>query len=80
MVTNIVHLMLAKIPDTQAKLPAGVKGISLFAVPKHLVDMQGEQTGERNYVAQFALDLVQFLARMHLDPRCKIAAPGVLAG
>jgi alkylation response protein AidB-like acyl-CoA dehydrogenase len=38
---NIVHLVLAKIPGG----PAGVKGISLFAVPKILLD-----TGERNDV------------------------------
>ena len=33
---NIVHLVLAKIPDAHGKLPAGVKGISLFIVPKFL--------------------------------------------
>jgi len=34
---NIVHLVLAKIPGA----PAGVKGISLFIVPKFLVDAGG---------------------------------------
>jgi butyryl-CoA dehydrogenase len=34
---NIVHLVLAKIPDAQGQLPAGVKGISLFIVPKYLL-------------------------------------------
>ena len=40
---NIVHLVLARTPDA----PAGTKGISLFAVPKYLVDGSGA-TGERN--------------------------------
>lgn len=34
---NIVHLVLAKIPGS----PAGVKGISLFVVPRNLLDEQG---------------------------------------
>ena len=42
---NIVHLVLAKLPDA----PAGVKGISLFIVPKFLVNQDGS-LGERNDV------------------------------
>ncbi|MGE6384453.1 acyl-CoA dehydrogenase [Pseudomonas sp. NPDC078416] len=42
---NIVHLVLAKLPDA----PAGVKGISLFIVPKFLVNDDGS-LGERNDV------------------------------
>jgi len=34
---NIIHLVLAKLPDA----PAGPKGISLFLVPKRMVDEQG---------------------------------------
>ena len=34
---NIVHLVLAKLPDA----PAGVKGISLFLVPKYRLDETG---------------------------------------
>ena len=34
---NIIHLVLAKIPDEHGKLIAGTKGISLFVVPKFLV-------------------------------------------
>ncbi|MEX2291651.1 MAG: acyl-CoA dehydrogenase [Mycobacteriales bacterium] len=44
---NIVHLVLAKIPGG----PAGVKGISLFVVPKVLVE-----TGERNDVVLAGLN------------------------
>jgi len=40
---NIVHLVLARTPDA----PAGVKGISLFVVPKFLVKPDGS-LGERN--------------------------------
>jgi alkylation response protein AidB-like acyl-CoA dehydrogenase len=43
---NIVHLVLAKLPDA----PAGTRGISLFVVPKHLVADDGS-IGERNDVA-----------------------------
>jgi hypothetical protein len=35
---NIVHLVLAKIPGADGKLVAGTRGISLFIVPKQLVD------------------------------------------
>ena len=42
---NIIHLVLAKIPGG----PPGVKGISLFIVPKFLVDDEG-QLGARNDV------------------------------
>jgi alkylation response protein AidB-like acyl-CoA dehydrogenase len=38
MTSNIVHLVLARLPDA----PAGVKGISLFIVPKFKLDAQGE--------------------------------------
>ena len=43
MVSNIVHLVLARLPDA----PAGSKGISLFVVPKFLVRDDGS-LGERN--------------------------------
>ena len=43
---NIVHMVLARIKGA----PAGVKGISLFLVPKVLVDADGAP-GERNDVA-----------------------------
>ena len=53
---NIIHLVLAKIPDAQGQLVPGVKGISLFIVPKKLVDTQGQLTGERNDVALAGLN------------------------
>ncbi len=53
---NIVHLVLAKIPGPDGKLPPGVKGISLFIVPKKLVDADARLTGERNDVALAGLN------------------------
>ncbi len=53
---NIVHLVLAKIPGPDGKLIAGTKGISLFIVPKKLVDTDGALTGERNDVALAGLN------------------------
>ncbi len=43
---NIVHLVLAKIPGA----PAGVKGISLFIVPRHLLDEQGNSAAHNDVV------------------------------
>lgn len=42
---NIIHLVLARLPDA----PAGSRGISLFLVPKFLVDETGN-LGERNAI------------------------------
>ncbi|MFT5711926.1 MAG: alkylation response protein AidB-like acyl-CoA dehydrogenase, partial [Glaciecola sp.] len=43
---NIIHLVLARLPDA----PPGVRGISLFLVPKFLLDENGEP-GEKNAVS-----------------------------
>ncbi len=51
MAENIVHLVLARIEGA----PEGVKGISLFVVPKFLPDAAGNP-GERNAVACGALE------------------------
>ena len=48
---NIVHIVLARLPDA----PAGTKGISLFIVPKFLVDENG-QIGDRNQVTCGSLE------------------------
>ena len=53
---NIIHLVLAKIPGADGKLIAGTRGISLFIVPKKLVGIDGELTGERNDVALAGLN------------------------
>ncbi len=48
---NIVHLVLARLPDA----PAGVKGISLFAVPKYRVGPDGS-LGDKNGIAVAGLN------------------------
>ena len=48
---NIVHLVLARLPDA----PPGVKGISLFIVPKYKVDKSGKM-GARNAVTCGAIE------------------------
>src|SRR5450830_1761876 len=53
---NIIHLVLAKIPGPDGKLVAGTRGISLFIVPKKIVNPTGELTGERNDVALAGLN------------------------
>lgn len=49
--SNICHLVLARLPDA----PAGIKGISLFIVPKILVNQAGE-LGEANNVTVGSLE------------------------
>lgn len=51
MTENIIHLVLARTPDA----PAGIKGISLFIVPKFLLDDLG-QPGERNDVTCISIE------------------------
>ncbi len=52
---NIVHLVLAKVPDADGRLPPGVGGISLFVVPKFTVDERGS-VAERNDVVLAGLN------------------------
>ena len=52
---NIVHLVLAKIPGLDGCLIPGVKGISLFIVPKYIVGDDGT-IGERNDVVLAGLN------------------------
>ncbi len=48
---NIIHLVLARTPDS----PPGTKGISLFVVPKYLVNPDGS-LGERNDVTTVSIE------------------------
>ena len=78
MAENIVHLVLARLPDA----PAGVKGISLFLVPKILVNDDGS-LGEVNDLR--ALSLEEKIG-IHACPTCvmsygdKTGAIGYLIG
>ena len=62
---NIVHLVLAKLPDA----PEGSRGISLFIVPKYLVNADGS-LGERNDV--FPVSCEHKLG-IHGSPTCVLA-------
>lgn len=59
---NIVHLVLARLPDA----PPGVKGISLFLVPKYLVNPDGT-FGVRNSVVASSLEKK---LGIHASPTC----------
>jgi alkylation response protein AidB-like acyl-CoA dehydrogenase len=61
MAENIVHLVLARTPDA----PAGVRGISLFIVPKFLVGADGK-LGKRN---DLCVSLEHKLG-IHASPTC----------
>lgn len=62
MTENIIHLVLARLPDA----PEGVKGISLFIVPKYLVD-DDESIGERNDVECIS---IEHKLGIHASPTC----------
>jgi alkylation response protein AidB-like acyl-CoA dehydrogenase len=62
MTDNIVHFVLARLPDA----PAGTKGISLFLVPKFMVNEDGS-LGQRNDI--FASGVEHKLG-MHASPTC----------
>ena len=53
---NIIHLVLAKIPDAEGHAQDGVKGISLFIVPRMLIDASGITSNVRNDVALAGLN------------------------
>jgi alkylation response protein AidB-like acyl-CoA dehydrogenase len=78
MAENIVHLVLARLPGA----PAGTRGISLFLVPKFLVNSDGS-LGARNDVRCVSLE---HKLGIHASPTCVLAygdaggATGFLVG
>ena len=67
---NIVHLVLARLPDA----PAGSKGISLFVVPKFLVEADGS-VGERNGLYCSA---IEHKMGIHGNATCQIVLDGAI--
>ena len=75
MAENIIHLVLAKIPGG----PDGIKGVSLFIVPKFMVKSDGK-LGERNRLSCGALE---HKMGIHGNPTCVMnydGATGFLLG
>ncbi|MBI5861169.1 MAG: acyl-CoA dehydrogenase C-terminal domain-containing protein [Rhodocyclales bacterium] len=78
MAENTIHLVLARTPDA----PEGVKGISLFVVPKFLVNADGS-LGERNDAWCVS---IEHKLGIHASPTCVLAfgdsggAVGTLVG
>ncbi len=62
---NIVHLVLAKVPDA----PPGTKGLSCFIVPKHLVGDDGTVADGRNGVTCIG---VEHKLGIHASPTCTL--------
>jgi len=65
MTPNILHLVLARLPDG----PPGIKGISLFLVPKFLVDESGA-LGARNDIRCAG---IEHKLGIHASPTCVLA-------
>ncbi len=65
MAENIVHLVLARLPDA----PEGVKGISMFVVPKYLVNADGSR-GARNDIRCVS---IEHKLGIHGSPTCVLA-------
>ncbi len=65
MAENIIHMVLARTPDA----PEGVKGISLFVVPKFLVNRDGS-IGKRNDVKCVS---IEHKLGIHGSPTCVMA-------
>ena len=72
---NIIHMVLARAPES----PPGTKGISLFLVPKFLVNPDGE-IGERNSLHAVS---IEHKLGIHASPTCVMSfdeATGYLIG
>src|SRR5579871_5125915 len=65
MTDNIVHFVLARLPDA----PAGTRGISLFLVPKFLVNADGT-LGKRNDIKAVS---VEHKLGIHGSPTCTMS-------
>ena len=67
---NIIHLVLARLPDA----PQGSKGISLFAVPKYLVNADGS-IGQRNPIFCGA---IEHKMGIHGNATCQLNLDGAI--
>jgi len=67
---NIIHLVLARLPDA----PAGTKGISLFIVPKFIPDAEGKP-GKRN---DFKCGSIEHKMGIHGNATCVMNFDGAI--
>jgi alkylation response protein AidB-like acyl-CoA dehydrogenase len=67
---NIIHLVLARTPDS----PPGTKGISMFLVPKFLLDADGAP-GERNTATCVS---IEHKLGIHGSPTCVMSYDGAV--
>jgi len=67
---NIIHLVLARLPDS----PVGSKGISLFVVPKFLINADGS-IGERNAIVCSA---IEHKMGIHGNATCQLMLDGAI--
>ncbi|MAF84568.1 MAG: acyl-CoA dehydrogenase, partial [Chromatiales bacterium] len=65
MADNVIHLVLARLPDA----PPGVRGLTLFAVPKKLIQADGS-VGQSNNVSAVS---VEHKLGIHGSPTCVMA-------
>ena len=63
--SNIVHLVLARLPDA----PEGVKGLSLFIVPKYLLDVDGNPA-DKNDIRCIS---IEHKMGIHGSPTCTLS-------
>ena len=70
MADNIVHIVLARTPDA----PMGTRGISLFIVPKYLVEADGTLT-QRNDIRCIGLE---HKVGIHASPTCVMELDGAV--
>ena len=53
---NIVHIVLAKVPDESGRLPPGLGAVNVFMVPKRLIDPATGALGARNGVRATSIE------------------------
>lgn len=70
MAANIVHLVLARLPGA----PSGTRGLSLFAVPKRVLDENGEAAGPNGVTCE----RIEEKMGMHGNATCELRFDGAI--
>jgi alkylation response protein AidB-like acyl-CoA dehydrogenase len=53
---NIVHIVLAKVPDESGRIPSGLSSVNVFMVPKRMVDIVTGEVGASNGVKALSIE------------------------